>query len=160
MEHDSPDARKSRRWSRFWTILIVVFGLPGLYILSFGPVLRFCSTKNPLGGNGRTVPNWVPIVYSPLMHAAFNRRGSPYSRYIGWWLNLRKAERLPVDINALRRLRSGTKQDEIKRRFGPPQEMYELYGEYRWFYYGTNSTKIVYVIFDTNMLYKRYEVDK
>jgi len=76
--------------TRFW-IIIALCGLPLLYILSFGPVLRFCSTKNPFS-NSRSQPRWVPIVYKPLFHAAFGRPGSPYSRYITWWLKLANDE--------------------------------------------------------------------
>ena len=68
-------------------VIVVACGLPILYVLSLGPVLRFCSPKDPLG-NSRRVPKWIPIAYKPVMHAAIDRPGSAYNRYIAWWIKL------------------------------------------------------------------------
>jgi len=70
-----------------------------------------------------------------------------------------ESNRSPLKLSALRHLPLGATQDDVKRVFGAPQDMHDLFGDHRWCYYRTNSTRIVYVIFDTNLLYKGYELD-
>jgi hypothetical protein len=81
--------------------MIVLIGL--LYLLSFGPVARYCCTVNSRTSastsytvNGQTVvttvvrsvsyPRWVGIVYYPafLMRSASGGNGL-YGRYLEWW---------------------------------------------------------------------------
>lgn len=70
-----------------------------------------------------------------------------------------ESNRFPVKLSTLRELRPGATQDDIRHLFGTPQDVHDLFGDHRWCYYRTNSTRIVYVIFDTNTLYKGYELD-
>jgi outer membrane protein assembly factor BamE (lipoprotein component of BamABCDE complex) len=70
-----------------------------------------------------------------------------------------ESNRSPLALSALRKVKPGATQDDIRRLFGAPQDVHDLFGDHRWCYYRTNSTRIVYVIFDTNMLYKAYELD-
>jgi hypothetical protein len=74
--------------------------------------------------------------------------------FVSW-----KSSKSPVDLSTLRQLTLGATRDDVKRLFGAPQDVHDLYGDHRWCYYRTNSTRIVYVIFDTNMLYKGFELD-
>ena len=67
--------------------------------------------------------------------------------------------RWPVKLRTLRNLQMGAAQDEIRRLLGDPQDTHDLWGDHRWCYYKTNSFRIVYVVFDTNGLYKGYELD-
>ena len=76
-----------------------------------------------------------------------------------WGFGIWRSTRPSVSVSALRELSPGATRSEIERRFGPPQGVHDLYGDHRWCYYRKDSTKIVYVIFDTNMLYKGYELD-
>lgn len=70
-----------------------------------------------------------------------------------------ESHRFPVKLNDLRKLKPGATQENVKRLFGNPQDVHDLYGDHRWCYYRTNSSEIVYVIFDTNLLYVGYELD-
>jgi outer membrane protein assembly factor BamE (lipoprotein component of BamABCDE complex) len=76
------------------------------------------------------------------------------ARFLAW-----ESNRSPVKLSTLRQLKPGATQENVKRLFGTPQDVHDLYGDHRWCYYRTNSARIVYVIFDTNLLYKGYELD-
>jgi hypothetical protein len=113
------DGKKRSKWKRDrtwlewlglalrWAGAVVVIGL--LYLLSFGPVERYCAkvitkTKTPTAYNAdgqikanvtvTTVryPGWVGIVYRPaFMLRAGSGGDGLYGRYLLWWDNLGSA---------------------------------------------------------------------
>jgi len=68
-------------------------------------------------------------------------------------------QQFPVDCGSFRRLKTGATQEEVERLLGTPRDTHTLYGELRWCYYRPNGTRILYLIFDTNTIYKGYELD-
>jgi hypothetical protein len=82
-----------------WMLMI---GL--VYLLSFGPVSRYCGTvtsRNSTSAtpNGKAVvrttivryPAWVGVVYYPALLLA-STRDNVYGRYVEWWGSLGRAE--------------------------------------------------------------------
>jgi outer membrane protein assembly factor BamE (lipoprotein component of BamABCDE complex) len=70
-----------------------------------------------------------------------------------------KSHRFPVNASALQTLKPGATEGDVKRVLGPPKTVHDLYGDHRWCYYRTGGTRILYVVFDTNKLFKSYELD-
>jgi hypothetical protein len=68
-----------------------------------------------------------------------------------------QAARLPVNRGGLKRLRPGNSQSEVRRVLGAPTQIWT--DNMTWSYSAQKSRYIVYVIFDTNLLFKRYELD-
>jgi outer membrane protein assembly factor BamE (lipoprotein component of BamABCDE complex) len=65
--------------------------------------------------------------------------------------------RLPVRTAALKSLRPGASQDEVLRILGAP---YQVWSDNRtWSYSKESRARIVYVVFDANLRYERYDVD-
>ena len=64
-----------------WPVMGLVAGLPVLYALSFGPVLRLCASVSPY-----RIPVWVGVIYAPLawLHEHTPLRG-PLDWYLGLW---------------------------------------------------------------------------
>jgi hypothetical protein len=68
--------------------------------------------------------------------------------------------RYPVSLRAVKRLEQGATQDQIKQQLGPPTKVYDFHdGKTRWAYYQTGKPVIVYIIFDTNLLYTGFKLD-
>jgi hypothetical protein len=65
----------------------------------------------------------------------------------------------PLNLRIVRGIKPGVTKQEILHIFGPPQQVHEVFGDYRFCYYRTGEVKIVYLIFDTNGLYKGFELD-
>lgn len=69
------------RSARVWPVLGLVAGLPVLYGLSFGPVLRHYASHPPY----RT-PVWINVAYTPLMWLYENTPlHGPLDWYLGLW---------------------------------------------------------------------------
>ncbi|MCX8091125.1 MAG: hypothetical protein N3I86_09385 [Verrucomicrobiae bacterium] len=68
--------------------------------------------------------------------------------------------RYAVSVRTLERIRVGTSADEVKKMIGEPTQIYDFGdGNIWWAYYRQNSWGVVYVIFDTNKMFIRYEID-
>jgi len=90
---------RRERWAK-WT-LAGLFGVPLLYLLSFGPACWATSTANP---NGEKESNRALIIYCPL--AKVLRYAPPNSRFcqcLFWWMTLGTPKDywifLPVNVN-------------------------------------------------------------
>lgn len=68
-----------------------------------------------------------------------------------------KANRLPVRRSSLEALLPGSTQEEVKRRLGDPRQIWS--DNQTWSYSAPPSRFIVYILFDTNYLYRGYELD-
>ena len=107
----SPDNKSAKSFDRgrvrrlrrifHYTIAIIIVAL--LYLLSFGPVSRYCGvvvyqsstpTTNIINGTKMAssslvdvwYPYWVGIVYYPAVQIDSGRySGGIYGRYINWW---------------------------------------------------------------------------
>ena len=73
--------------------------------------------------------------------------------------NAWESYKYPVDLKELRRLKVGASETEALRRFGVPQQMESLYGDWRWCYYRSNRPGMICLIFDANKRYKGYKCD-
>ena len=107
---DKPAKPRDRTWLEWlewalrYVIMIVLAGL--LYLLSFGPVERYCgtvisqgSTPAKITGSGPVViltgvgtvravqyPRWVGVVYRPAFWLESRSSGNGlYARYLRWW---------------------------------------------------------------------------
>lgn len=78
------------------------FAAAGLYLLSFGPVLRYSgkpmtitgSTGGRIAGPVKALPGWVGVLYRPVfavmgpqLTPAYGRHDplNTYKRYVKWW---------------------------------------------------------------------------
>lgn len=104
---DPPDYPAWFEWARrAVTYAGVLFVVGALYLLSFGPVWRYCRTVTvgpppvaaaTMSGTGpmptvtRVVryPRWVGIVYQPVFRLRLvGGPEGPYARYLRWWDDL------------------------------------------------------------------------
>jgi hypothetical protein len=65
----------------------------------------------------------------------------------------------PINLRKVKTLRHATTQDDVKRLFGAPQQVFEIGTNIYWSYYRSNQFTHVYLIFNTNMNYSGYELD-
>jgi hypothetical protein len=94
-----PSASQPRDWDwlrRALTYCGVTFGVMSLYLLSFGPVSRYCTTVTLSGpvtattGNSTTVATTRTVQYSPWIFfiyypASLFRDWGAYEQYLQWW---------------------------------------------------------------------------
>jgi hypothetical protein len=64
---------------------------------------------------------------------------------------------LPVRPDLLRNLPVGASKQEVSTLLGSPTQI--MTDNRIWSYYRPDGRKTVYIFFDTNMLYSRYQVD-
>jgi hypothetical protein len=93
----APKKRRDFAGMRFVLVIVSsLFVVFALYLLSFGPVTRWCVThsavSSPGGGTIEVIDNypaWVGVVYSPALHLLMvggeDGFGAVYGRYLQWW---------------------------------------------------------------------------
>jgi hypothetical protein len=93
-------------------VAVTISAVFALYLLSFGPVNRWCSVRTPapppvtLTNQSTTIlvvsstvsyPSWVGVVYYPALHLLSAGRGDGlgalYAHYLSWWENPSDSER-------------------------------------------------------------------
>ena len=76
---------------------------------------------------------------------------------LGVWVSHVFSPPLPVGVRLLQKLRVGASQNDVSALLGSPTQV--MSDERTWSYYRKDGRKTVYIFFDTNMLYSRYEID-
>jgi len=81
----------NKRWDgtpfrKAGVLLIFAIAILFLYALSLGPVLHLCGARSY--PNTVTLPQWVKVLYYPILNGHLGPFDLAYHRYLLWWTDV------------------------------------------------------------------------